>query len=495
MTFGLIDYAILLTYLAGMVWIGFLFAGRQKTSEDFFLAGRKLPWLAVAMSMYASLTSAVTYMGLPGLAYRSNVTLLAVAVVSPLLTPILIYLFYPVYRKLNITTSYEYIGVRFGETARKTSAVLFLLARLGWMATVIYAPALALSIATGLPLLLSILLMGGIATLYTVMGGLAAVVWTDVAQFITLIGGAIVVAIFLTHLSPDGVTGIIAFARDNNHLQLDGSISLFRMTLTGVAISFFFQMMQDYGTDQVTVQRLLAVKTKGGMAKAILFNAVTDFCLVCLLLFIGLGLFAYYQQHPGTLPEAIVGDQIFPYFIAHVLPTGLSGLLIAAIFAAAMSSMDSGINSMATVVVNDFIFPMVGKKDDRHTVRLARILTTVFGTLATALSIYLFFFSKSKGIIETFATFMGLFSAPVLALFLLGLLTKRGSFVAWIPAAILSIVFTGWLQSTEVSWIWYFPVGFGISFAGAWLFSQIKRPSCTKKGKPLQASPSDTNRV
>jgi Na+/proline symporter len=301
-----------------------------------------------------------------------------------------------------------------------------------------------------------------------------------------------VVAVFLIHLSPDGVTGIIAFAKDNNHLQLDGSISLFRMTLTGVAISFFFQMMQDYGTDQVTVQRLLAVKTKGGMAKAILFNAVTDFCLVSLLLFIGLGLFAYYQQHPGALPEAISGDQIFPYFIAHVLPTGLSGLLIAAIFAAAMSSMDSGINSMATVVVNDFIFPMAGKKSERHTVRLARILTTVFGALATALSVYLFFFSKSKGIIETFATFMGLFSAPVLALFLLGLLTKRGSFIAWIPAAILSLAFTGWLQSTEVSWIWYFPAGFGVSFAGAWLFSQIKRPLHTKKGKPLQTSPSET---
>jgi len=401
MHFGGIDYAILLIYLAIMVWIGFLFAGRQKTAEDFFLAGRRMPWLAVAMSMYASLTSAVTYMGLPGLAYRSNVTLLAVAVVSPLLAPILIFVFYPIYRKLNITTSYEYIGIRFGAPARKTAAALFLFARLGWMATVIYAPALALSIATGLPLIASILTMGVLATLYTVMGGLAAVLWTDVVQFITLIGGAIVVAVFLIHFSPDGAAGILAFARDNNHLQLDGSISLWRMTLTGVAISFFFQMMQDYGTDQVTVQRLLSTKTKGGMAKAILFNAGTDFCIVSLLLFIGLGLFAYYQLNPGALPDAISGDKIFPYFIAHVLPTGLSGLLIAAIFAAAMSSMDSGINSMATVVVNDFIFPIIGRNrfSDSSTVRLARIVTAGLGVLATALSAYLFFFSKAEGII------------------------------------------------------------------------------------------------
>ncbi|MCK5806589.1 MAG: hypothetical protein KAI66_27410, partial [Lentisphaeria bacterium] len=315
--------------------------------------------------------------------------------------------------------------------------------------------------------------MGILATLYTVAGGLAAVLWTDVVQFITLIGGAIVVAVFLTRLAPDGISGILTFAQQHDHLKLDGSISLWRMTLTGVAISFFFQMMQDYGTDQVTVQRLLATKTKRGMTKAILFNATTDFFIVSLLLFIGLGLFAYYQTHPGALPETIQGDQIFPYFIAHVLPTGLSGLLIAAIFAAAMSSMDSGINSMATVVVNDFIFPILGKKEDAQAVRLARIVTALLGVLATALSIYLFFISKAGGIIETFATFMGLFSAPVLALFLLGLLTKRGTFKAWIPAAALSIGLTLWLQTTDVSWIWYFPIGFAISFLGGGILSNI----------------------
>lgn len=459
MTFGGIDYAILLIYLAAMVGIGLLFAGRQKTAEDFFLAGRRMPWLAVAMSMYASLTSAVTYMGLPGLAYRSNVTLLAVAVVSPLLAPILIFVFYPVYRRLGITTSYQYIGIRFGAAAQKTAAALFLLARLGWMATVIYAPAMALSIATGLPLLASILTMGLLATLYTVAGGLAAVLWTDVVQFVTLIGGAVVVALFLVHFAPDGASGIIAFAKENNHLQLDGSISLFRMTLTGVAISFFFQMMQDYGTDQVTVQRLLSTKSKGGMAKAIVFNSAVDFCIISLLLFIGLGLFAFYQSGVAALPPDIGGDQIFPYFIAHVLPSGLSGLLIAAIFAAAMSSMDSGINSMATVVVNDFIFPMVGKKEEQSAVRLARTVTALLGVLATALSTWLFYFTEAEGIIEMFATFMGLFSAPVLALFLLGLLTRKGCFRAWIPAAVLGIALTAWLQSTEVSWIWYFPAG------------------------------------
>ncbi|QHI69354.1 sodium:solute symporter family transporter [Tichowtungia aerotolerans] len=462
-----INLAVLLAYLTVMVWIGLRFAGRQKTANDFFLAGRNMPWLAVAMSMYASLTSAVTYMGLPGLAYRSNVTLLAVAIVSPLLAPILIFLFYPVYRKLNITTSYEYIGIRFGPVARKTAAALFLLARLGWMATVIYAPAMALSIATGLPLLASILLMGLLATLYTVAGGLAAVLWTDVVQFVMLIGGAIFVAGVLCVKHPDGMSGILSFAHSHDHLQLDGSLSLWRMTLTGVAISFFFQMMQDYGTDQVTVQRLLSTKTKGGMARAIAFNAGVDFCIISLLLFIGLGLFAYYELNPGLLPETISGDKIFPHFIISALPSGISGLLIAAIFAAAMSSMDSGINSMATVVVHDFI------GEGKRPVHRARIVTAVLGGLATGLSVMLFFVAKAEGIIKTFATFMGLFSAPVLALFLFGLLTKRGSFKAWLPAAVIGIIFTFWLQRTEVSWIWYFPFGFAATFVQSVLFSSI----------------------
>lgn len=465
MHFGAVNTGVLLAYLAAMVWIGLRFTGRQKTAEDFFLAGRKMPWLAVAMSMYASLTSAVTYMGLPGMAYSSNITLLAVAIVSPLLAPVLIFVFYPVYRRLGITTSYEYIGRRFGSAARRTAASLFLLARLGWMATVIYAPAMALSVATGLPLLASILLMGLLATLYTAAGGLSAVLWTDVAQFVLLIGGAVFIAAVLCMKHPDGATGILTFAQQHNHLQLDGRLSLWRMTLTGVTISFFFQMMQDYGTDQVTVQRLLATKTKGGMAKAIIFNAGTDFCIISLLLFIGLGLFAYYQLNPMLLPEDISGDRIFPYFIATALPVGISGLMIAAIFAAAMSSMDSGINSMATVIVNDFTGPGL------HPVRRARMVTILLGILATGLSILIFRIGRAEGLIETFATFMGLFSAPVLALFLLGLLIKRGQFAAWLAASLPGIGITAWLQTTDVSWIWYFPAGFVITFSLSCLFS------------------------
>ncbi|MDD2237987.1 MAG: sodium/solute symporter [Kiritimatiellae bacterium] len=472
--FGLENTIILIGYLLVMVLIGLFFSRKQKSTEDFFLAGRRMPWLPVAMSMYASLTSAVTYMGLPGLAYRSNITLIVVAVVSPLLAPILIFLFYPVYRRHQVTTSYEYIGIRFGLAARRVASGLFLLGRLGWLGTVVYAPALALSVVSGMPMAWAILIIGLVATLYTVLGGLSAVLWTDVAQFVILVGGAIWVAVTLCGEVPDGLSGILHTAREQDHLQLDWKISLFRMSAVVVAVSFFFQMMQDYGTDQVTVQRLLAVRTYKGMAKAVVFNAVTDSVLISILLFIGLGIFAFYTQFPGLQPSEAAGDRIFPYFIMHQLPNGISGLLISAVFAAAMSSLDSGLNSLATVIVHDFCRPFRRvPRSEQHDLRLARGLTLALGVTATGIA---FFVSGMAGIVEAFATFMSLFSAPVLALFLLGMLTWRGRFSAWCAGVAVSVPATWILQRyTEVNWVYYFPFSFLVCFSIAWLASCFLR--------------------
>ncbi len=470
--FSALNSVVLGAYLAGMLLVGLLFSRRQNTTEAFFLAGRRLPWLAVAMSMYASLTSAVTYMGLPALAYRSNVTLIVVAVVSPLLAPVLILLFYPVYRRLNVTTSYEYIGVRFGMTARRMVSGLFLLARLGWLGTVVYAPALALSVISGIPMVWAILIIGVVSTLYTVLGGLAAVVWTDVVQFVILVGGALWMVWVLCGDVPGGAGGILRIAQEQDHLQLDWKISLYRMSAVAVAVSFFLQMMQDYGTDQVTVQRLLAVKSYRGMAKAVAFNAVTDSLLVTVLLFIGLGLFAFYTQFPQLAPPEGAGDRIFPFFIMKQLPNGVSGLLIAAIFAAAMSSLDSGLNSLATVIVHDFYKPLRRVvRTEGQDVNLARWLTLGLGAAATGVA---FFVTDMEGIVEAFAMFMSLFSAPVLALFLLGMLTQRGRFGAWCVGLAFSVPLTWIVQrNTAVNWVYYFPFSFAVCFAVSGMLSLL----------------------
>ncbi|NQU40642.1 MAG: sodium/solute symporter [Lentisphaerae bacterium] len=473
MKFGLLNYLILGLYLSGMLAIGLRFVRRQRTREDYFLAGRNMPWLPVAMSMFASLTSALTFMGLPAAAYRENVALVVVCLVSPLLAPILIFGIYPIYRRMHVTTSYEYIGHRYGVPAQLAVSALFILARLGWMGSVIYAPSLALSVATGLPLHLSILLMGVMATAYTVMGGMAAVLWTDVFQFVILVGGAIWVAVVLVLRAPQGVSGIIEIGRAAGHVQGGGwEISLAAMSMPVVAVSFFLQMLQDYGTDQVTVQRMLAVRSKQGVWKAVLFNAGTDVVMVALLLFIGLGLFAFYQGVPGGA-GGVDADSILPHFVMTQLPIGVSGLIISAIFAAAMSSMDSGINSMATVIENDFVRRLRSDAgdDEQAGVNRARLLTLLLGIAATGLAFYI---ARVGNILEGFATFMSLFNAPVLALFLLGLLSRQARFEGWIVGLVVSFLATRWLQQqVGIHWVYYFPFSFACSYAVGWCVSAV----------------------
>jgi len=474
-SFGLLNTVILGVYLAGMVLIGLWFMRRQQTTEDYFLASRSMPWLPVAMSMFASLTSAVTFMGLPARAFEENVSLLVVCIVSPLLVPVLVLVLYPAYRRRGVTTSYEFIGLRFGPAGRTAVSLLFVLARLGWMGAVIYAPALALSVGTGLPLALTILLMGGMATLYTALGGLAAVLWTDVVQFVILVAGAIWVAADLVVRAPDGIAGILQMAHESGRLQIAGGrLSLFEMSGLAVGISFFLQMLQDYGTDQVTVQRMLAIRKPGGVIKATIFNACTDVIMVALLLFIGLGLFAFYQANPDLAPGG-TADTVLPHFIMHSLPAGISGLLISAIFAAAMSSMDSGINSLATVIENDLIKPFRRlAQTEHHDVRQARMLTVALGIAATALA---FGISRMGNIIEAFSTFMGLFNAPVLALFMLGFASRQARFSAWCIGVVPAVVATlAAKYYVGIHWVYFFPLSFMVCFTIAWLASLFQKP-------------------
>lgn len=440
-SFGTLNYLVLGVYVAGMIAIGLLFAGRQSSLQQYVLAGRALPWFAVAMSMYASVTSAMTFMGLPGMAYRQNLSLLVVSLMSPLVAPVLIFLIYPLYRRLQLTTSYEYILQRFGPRARYAVSALFICARLSWLATVIYAPALALHVTTDVPLGLAIVLIGGMATVYCVLGGISAVVWTDVPQFIIMIGGAIWIAVEICLAVPGGFTGILAEGHAADKLiAFNWSFHLGEMTALGVAIAYFFILIQDYGVDQVSVQRLMAIKTDRGVTKAILFNALTDFVIIALLLFVGLGLFVFYQQHPGHLPPDLRPDRILPWFILHELPAGVSGILIAALFAAAMSSVDSGLNSLTTVILNDIAGPLTARAGETNrwlSVHRARWITLLLGITASLVALLVY--DRIEGIIRAFYTYMGLFSAPVLALFLLGMLTRKANALGWMLATGLSI--------------------------------------------------------
>ncbi len=469
MPFGFLNTAVLIAYLLAMLAIGLRFARKQRSTEEFFLAGRALPWLPVAMSMYASVTSASTYLVLPSKAYGTNVALIVASVISPLVAPVLIYFVYPVYRRMRVTTSYEYIGMRFGESAHQVVAVLFVLARLGWMGTVLYAPSLALHVTTGWPLHACILMLGLVATLYTVMGGLAAVVWTDVVQFVILVVGAFWVLVTLLLSVPDGAVGILRSASEAGRLQifdlrLGGAGSspwgmFLHSSVWSVGLYMALNMCHEYGTDQVTVQRLMAVRDDRGVSKAILFNALVDFVLVAVLLFIGLGLLAFYRQSPGGLPALTSADGILPYFIRENLPQGIAGLIVTAILAAAMSSVDSGLNSIATVLESDLFRPW-----RRHPVNqnrgifLARAWTVVLGIVATGIA---FVMAEIGNILDGLSSVISLFNAPVLALFILGMSWRRTSFPAWLGALALTLPATSFVnRCTAVDWSWRFPLAF-----------------------------------
>ena len=456
--FDTLNYIILVVYMAVLVGIGLWFSGKQKGTEDYFLAGRRMPWLPVGMSMYASLTSASAIMGISGLAYRENIAFVVEGFLSVIVLPFLVWIFYPFYRNLAVTTTYEYIDHRYGRSARFAVSGLFCLARLGWLGVVIYSPSLVLSVVTGMNLWLAIFLVATIATAYAMLGGISAVIWTDVFQFVVLVGGALWVAVTLILEVPGGWSGIMEIAGDTGRLHIwEGGIDPFRMTGWAVAISYFFLLMQDYGTDQLIVQRLMTIRDFRGMVKAALFNSFTDLFVVSLLLFVGTGIFAYFHTFPQHLGADIAGDRILPYYIVQVLPAGVSGMLIAAIFAAAMSSVDSGVNSLATVIVNDFVKPLRRKvATDQKDLKLARFLTLAIGALAIGAASYAVAVGE---ILKAATSFISLFGGPILALFLLGMLTRRAHFRGWLAGSTPAVAASVWLQTwTEVHFIYYFSV-------------------------------------
>ena len=487
--FSRLNLLVLVIYLSALVWIGLRLAGKQRSTEDFFLGGRRMPWLAVGVSMFASLTSASSFLGVPGIAFRENISMVVLGLVSPLVAPLLIVIFYPFYRQLRVTTAYEYVDLRYGRGARLCVAGLFCLARMGWLGVVIYSPALALSVMTGIGLYPAIFLMGIIATAYATAGGLSAVIWTDVLQFTLLAGGAAWVALALIDGVPGGVAQIMALAGESARLDVwQWQLNWFEMTALGAALSYLFQLMQDYGTDQVSVQRLLSVRDARGMAKAAILNSLIDLVLMNVLLFVGLGLFAYFQTFPERLAAGVTGDRILAYYMIHALPDGVSGLLITAILAAAMSSLDSGINSLSSVIMNDFIKPFRRRAvSSRSEVKLARTLTLILGVFAIGAACYTV---RIGEILKAASAFLSLFGGPVLSLFLLGMLTRRAHFRGWILGTLPSLAISVWLQNwTEVHFIHYFPIAFGISFSLGYLASLLihgprAKPELTLWGRP-----------
>ena len=395
-----IDYSIVVLYILGMVVLGSYFARGQKSSESYFLAGRSMGWFPIAISLVATLVSTTSFLSFPSEAYGHDLKIVAYIFSVPLALLVIQRVFLPFYIRLNITSAYEYIEKRFNLSLRTTTSLLFVVMRLVWMAVAIHTASLAVFTMMGLQdqshLPKIIFAIGLLATIYVTVGGMKAVIWTDVVQFFVFFGALAGVCVYVVFNLDGGLGEIFTVCSDAGKFDViskeffspDPTI---RVSFWSVTISTFVWILATYGSDQVVIQRYLATRNAKEAKRSIWGNFVFgDIFLTIFQFGAGLAIFAFYRHFTQALPANIEADSVFPYFIANQLPVGISGLILAALFAAIMSSIDSGINSIAAVGTIDFYRRFSSKKpSQRAELRFARVLTPILGLIICLLSAYL----------------------------------------------------------------------------------------------------------
>lgn len=381
--------------LVAMLGIGYVFARRQRTTDDYFLAGRRMPWLAVGLSSFATLTSTITYLAIPGEMIRNGAGYLMQQVSVPLVLLFLWFVTLPFVMSLRVTSAYEYLEQQFDRSTRRLAAGVFLLITMGWMASVIYTASDALASMTGAPLAIVIPLVGGIAIAYTAMGGIRADIWSDVAQGAIMLVGAIATVGAIALATGTGLREWWADAASVRRpptpfFSLDPTV---RVSGVGVALNLFVWNICAFSGSQVAMQRFFALPDLRAARASALLHAVVGLVQHLLLALCGLALFSFYLHRPELLGSpldaqtAAGADRIFPRFIAQQLPPLLSGLVVAALFAAAMSTLDSGVNSLAAVMLIDFEKTAARPRKPTDDLPRARRLTVGFGIVVTAVAL------------------------------------------------------------------------------------------------------------
>ena len=374
-----LDFAIIALYLAGITLFGLRFRKKQRTLRDYFLAGRDIPWWAIALSIVAAETSTLTIISIPGLAYDTNLTFLQVVMGYVVGRVVISFLLLPHYFRGDLYTAYELIERRFGRGLRSLTAGLFLLTRAAAEGVRVYAVSIVVSIALGTGEVASIAIITALTVIYTFEGGLAAVIWTDVVQTAIYVSGTLVGLLTIMHLVPGGWRAIHAAAAGAGKLQLfdfRGSVWI-PYTFWAGMIGGTFLTTASHGTDQLIVQRLLAARGQKQSVTALLSSGVAVLFQFALFLVVGIMLWAYYR-----VPSNMFGtpDRIYPTFIVTRMPHGISGLLIAAILAAAMSNLSAALNSLSSSAIMDFYARLRPQAEEKTKMRLSRLATLAWAS-------------------------------------------------------------------------------------------------------------------
>lgn len=488
---GILDLTLVVLYLAGITWFGLRFRQRESSLTGYFLAGQSTPWWAISLSIVAAETSTLTIISVPGIAYTGDFGFLQIVFGYLVGRVVICVIFLPRYFRGELLTAYQLIGQRFGPLLHRLTAILFLLTRAAAEGVRVFAVAIVVSIAIGTGDTASIAVISVLTLLYTMEGGLKAVIWTDVVQMALYLVGVIAAVISLGHLTAGGWHSIYSAAAPLGkftllHFQLDLTTTY---TFWAGLLGGCFLTMASHGTDQLMVQRLLAARGLRESRLALLSSGVVVLVQFALFLLIGVGLYVFYSGKGMHFASA---DRIFPAFIVSQMPVGVRGLMIAAVMAAAMSNLSAALNSLSSTTMIDFYLrlrPEAPVKERDWASRLS--------TLAWAGVLFLLALASHGGghVVEIGLSIASVAYGSLLGVFLLGTLTQRATESGAVGGMLVGLIanLTLWLQPhaielsvgavhltlPKVAWTWYVLIGSLLTFAVGYLFSLLSSPRRT----------------
>jgi solute:Na+ symporter, SSS family len=423
-----IDLAVIAAYFLAVMALGLWLGGKDRSVAAFTTANRSLPGWLCGLSILATFVSSISFLGLPGKAFASNWNAFVFSLSLPLAAVIAVRFFLPFYRASGEVSAYSHLERRFGTWARLYAGIFYLLTQLARIGSVLYLMALPMHVLLGWEIHWIILFTGISVTIYTFVGGIVAVIWTDAIQAVVLTVGALLCALLLLYGVPGGPREVWAIATTHDKLSL-GSLALnfAEPTFWVVLVYGLFINLQNFGIDQNYVQRYIAASSDREARKSLYLGGLIYVPLSGLFFVIGTGLFAYYQVHAQRLPAALQdparSDSVFPHFIVTALPPGVTGLLLAAVFAAAMSTVSTSLNSSATLLLTDFFQRFRGKPaTEKQSMKILYGSTIVWGVVGTAIALAM---TRVRSVLDAWWTLSGIFSGGMLGLFLLGMMSRR----------------------------------------------------------------------
>lgn len=422
-----IDYAIIVAMFVISIGIGLYFSRKQKDTNNYFKAGGKIPSWAIGMSILATLISSVTFLAYPGEGYSSNWIRLVQGLMVPLVLVFILGMIVPLFRKVIRLSAYEYFERRFGFLARLYTSLGFILNHFAKMGTVFYLIALALSGMLAIDTVYVVLVIGILVIVITMIGGIEAVIWLDVIQgFMLIVGGILSLAIII--FSVDGGLGQIwSVAMENGRIGFGPfDLEFVNLTFIVMALNGIFYAIQKYGTDQTIVQRYLTAKSDKEAVKASLMGVLLSVPVWALFMFIGTALFSYYLISGDTLPAGIKPDAVFPFFIMTRLPVGVVGLILSALIAAAFSSLDSDLNCLSAICLEDYYLRWKPDSTEKHKMFMSKLFIVIAGLGAISVALF-YVYAGGEGVLGTIFTLYAIFSGGIAGMFLLGIFSLRAN--------------------------------------------------------------------